>query len=88
MTNNFDRALMGDPRCDDCGGPVEKDRVKWTRGLPQGPFQCALCAAKTAAHVHAVAIARRHEIAAQNNYFDSICQEVDPKLAEAIHRVS
>lgn len=77
-----------DPRCDDCEGPVEEEQIRRSvrNGVAIGPWQCKRCQAETNTRfAERVADYVRQE-AIQNNSFDTLCNEVDPKLAEAIHR--
>ena len=77
-----------DPRCDDCGEPVEIYRIEQSKvqGVPLGPWQCASCARENGQRVREYGLAHEAANMAQNSSFENICSDVDPKLAEAIHR--
>jgi hypothetical protein len=76
--------------CDDCGKPVERNRIERSananNGIPIGPWQCQSCANENEAAFQLALIAHNHATAVQNNHFDTLCNEVDPRLAEAIRR--
>jgi len=82
------KTVPPEPQCDDCGNPVEESQIAKSvvNGIPLGPWQCKACEATTAVMTQAGIISMQHTQMLQDNGFDSICNEVDPALAEAIHR--
>lgn len=82
---------VNEAKCDDCGKPVEPARIKSSvrpNGIPIGPWQCQSCSDKNDAAFEQALQERQHIKTVQSNQFDTLCNEVDPQLAEAIHRAS
>lgn len=77
-----------DPRCDECSKPVEESQVAKSvrNGVALGPWLCRSCEHANSVHFAQQIVLHQHQNMVQNNYFDSICNDADPKLAEAIHR--
>ncbi len=79
-----------DPRCDECGNSVEQEQIERSaranNGIPLGPWLCKSCEGKNAVEFQHNITVHQHNMMLQNNSFDTLCNEVDPKLAEAIHR--
>lgn len=83
-------AMRGKAHCDECGGPVSRERIERSKinGIPQGPFLCDGCEVMMDEQIQSSMLAREHEQMREASYFERICEEADPALAEAIHRAT
>lgn len=79
-----------EPRCDECNRTVEEEQIarsaRANGGTPIGPWLCVSCQTKIRTATGPKLLALSHSLMVTQNAFDSICNEADPKLAEAIHR--
>ena len=79
-----------EPRCDDCDRIVEEEQIvrsaRANGGIPMGPWLCVGCEVALRATAASQQLAHSHSTLVEQNSFDTICNEADPKLAEAIHR--
>jgi len=84
------RVSVPDPRCDECPNRVEQKQIersaRATNGVPVGPWLCTKCEAALAARFTRGMFAHQHNKLVESNSFDTLCNEVDPRLAEAVHK--
>ena len=84
------QTLPPDAHCDNCGKSVELEQVQRSananNGATLGPWLCVGCEVKNSAEIQRGMVGHEHDQMVQTSYFENICNEVDPKLAEAIHR--